>query len=94
MDSIMTYLGVFAGSSVLTALVSGWVNKRKTNADAAQVTTTTILQWANSLTSRIELLEKREAEKDRIISELRVKIAHLEAEVEERRKGRHEPPAS
>lgn len=74
-----TIAGTIFGSSVLAEVSKGFFSRKKIDADAAGQTVDVILKWASTLTSRIEALEKSHAEKDTLISELRMRVAHLEA---------------
>lgn len=78
-EAIAGIVGAVAGSQVLVSFVQAWFNKKKTSADAATILLEKTLEWASRLTARIENLEKEVALKEEVITELRVRIAKLEA---------------
>lgn len=87
-EVIATIIGSVLGSSVLGQIISVWFQKRKTeaeagktDADAASTLVDSMLKWQQTLTDRIAALETASHEKDKIISELRQRVADLEAEI-------------
>lgn len=73
------------GSQVLSTGIQAFFNRKKTGAESAQILMNTMLDWAGKLNTRIDKLEAENSElrkliddKDNIISELKVRIAHLE----------------
>jgi len=75
---IIEIIGAILGSSVLTALASNWISRKKVQADATDVIVKSILDWATQLTKRIDKLEQELVIKDSLILELQIKVAKLE----------------
>lgn len=79
-------------SSALTGLITNIFARRKYKAEASQIianasktsaeatasTVDAVLRWADMLTVRISALEKSDAEKAVIITDLKVKLVRLE----------------
>lgn len=78
---IAAIVGAVFGSTVLNTIAQSWFVRKKTDADAAALMVSSLLSWQTTLTSRIEALEKKLAEKDDIIAELTFKVAQLEADI-------------
>jgi len=71
------------GSSALSAVITAFFSRRKTQADAQVSVVEVTLKWANELVRRIEYLEKALIDRDNIIATLRERIAVLEARLAE-----------
>lgn len=75
LELILGIVGSIMGSSVLSVLVSGWINKKKVSAESTQVVVQTILEWATKLTVRIDALEAQLIIKEKQIDELQREIS-------------------
>lgn len=80
-NSIASIVGAVTGSQVLVTWLQNRSNKKKVDADAAQILLDKTLEWASRLSSRIDKLETENTYKDKLIAELYAKIAHLETQV-------------
>lgn len=92
--TILGFGGAMFGSNVALRVVDGWFMRKKTQqeadkveTDAASVLMESVLKWQSTLTERINSLEAGLAEchtehaaKDAIITDLKVRVAHLEAQ--------------
>ncbi len=78
---ILELVGAILGSTALSALINGLLGRKKSNADASTALVDATLKWAGNLVARIEVLERQLIERDRVIAELRERIAILEANI-------------
>lgn len=74
-------LSTILGSGALAAAGSAWFNRKKVAADATAVTVEAVLRWANMLTERINMLEKKVDERDAVIIKLNVDIHSMRTEL-------------
>lgn len=71
---IAELIGVVLGSQVIVAAVSGWLQRKKTNADAAAVLSAEQLKWAQHLTDQLR-------ERDKVVDDLRNQVMTLSNKV-------------
>lgn len=70
------------GSSLLSTIATHIFTKKRVDAEAGQVISTTVLQWATLFQARIDKLEKELGEKNNEIIELHAQLAELKNELD------------
>ena len=78
---IIELISVGLGSSVLTAIISALVNRKKVVAEADTMIIQKFIDWGSALTTRIQSLEAKLEECNRIINNQTLEIAALRMEI-------------
>lgn len=88
METIVTVVTSLIGGGVITAVIQQWFSRKKTKAEATNITVDGAVRWAESMRKDIDDLRAEVKEVrisyEKVLAEnfeLRTKIVHLEYEI-------------